>query len=133
MGSSRAPSTEVIQKPQRPIVTGTTFSRDYQMGQALLANQLQTDLNKASEGYFANANIGRAPGQEYTPMSFGTFDYTTLLPSEESLAAQYDQRIAKEQKEQQKKKEPEERDKYLTALQNPSFDMNYRHPSQMNK
>ena len=113
MGSGRS-STEVIQEPQRPIITGTTFSRDYLMSQAGLANQLQADVNKAAENYFANANIGRAAGTEYKPMSFGTFDYTSLLPSEEKLAEQYDQRMAK--KEQEKEEKKDDRGQYLNAI-----------------
>ena len=114
---SRAPKseskTEVIQKTQRPIVTGTSFSRDYQLGQAALANQLQADLNQASKDYFSNA------GEGYTPMSFGTFDYTSLIPSEEELVKQYDQRMLQEKQEKDKvaKKYKEPRKTYLDAIE----------------
>jgi len=121
MGSSRpsAPSTEIIQEPQTPIITGTHFSRPFQQAQAALTNSLQASANTALENYFANRNIGRAPEEEYKPMSFGTFDYETLLPTDKQIAQE--QQLARQQERQERRKERRkekrsEREKYAEGL-----------------
>lgn len=115
-GGSR---TEVIQEPQRPVISGTTFNRNTLMGQTLMANAAQEAANKAFGTFYQNANVGRPADQQYTPMSVGAFDYTSLIPSEESLVQDYDKRIAQEQRQAERRedKKASEKDKYLAGLQ----------------
>lgn len=115
-GGGSKSETKVVQKPQRPIVTGTSFSREYLLNQAALANQLQADVNQASKDYFANQGIGLSAKEQYRPMSFGSFDYTSLMPSEKELAKQYDQRMLKEN-QQQKEEKQDDRGQYLDAIE----------------
>jgi hypothetical protein len=106
MGSRpSAPTTEIIQEKQPPFFTGTGYSRGFQKGQAMYANQLFADANKASADYFANLNLNRDPDKQFTPTVFNTFDYTQLLPSDEELAKQYDERIEKEKRQKARRDE----------------------------
>jgi len=121
MGSRpSAPSTQVIQKPQMPIVTGVEFSDRFLLGQAEAANLAQAGANAALKTYFDNANIGRAAAEQYKPMSFGEFDYTTLLPTDKEIAREERLRRKDEyqenKREQRKDRNEEERATYFNAL-----------------
>ena len=127
MGSRpSAPSTEIIQEPQRPTITQTAFSREGILSLAGLGQMAQDKANMYRQSMYDIVNAKQPEDQKliFEPDETDYVGKIEALPimNQERLEQQFleDQEIRKQQEKEKRQKERKdnksEREKYADTL-----------------
>jgi hypothetical protein len=117
MGSSKGPTTEVIQKPSKSTITQTAFSQPGILSIAGMGNIARDQANLYGQRMFDVANVGRPAGERFT-FQPDTIDYADRIKQLPIMSDEYLKEIAEKERiaEAEEKEKGTDREQYLTAI-----------------